>query len=752
MAEVEEGMESLNTSGGGNELDKLTADWQRIKNQKSRPTGGVEGRVLLNLCMEAGEQHVDYRNKGLYAIKPGDGQLSLVFNLIGPRFNKLVGRISSIDPPFHATADKTDPKATSEAEVVDKLIIALDQKLDQTSKTREIIWWMGVGGVAFEYTPWVPNAVMEPMPVEGPGGEFIYVNAVTGEEIPESQFAALQESGQPVEGWELKEEVVATGDVGSVILSPLQVFVDQSVKSLDDLAPDQMVYIAQIKTVEWVEENFGVKVDADKHLSIVGSTLHQDGEATGGRFLKDLIPLVQGSADANDPPMTVIVEGYGPTSLKRPRGRYVVFVPGKKIIHDGPNPYGEIPLTDFHWEPTTTTFWGGDYITNLIAPQRFINKRLSQLGEQANSTLYANLLLGPGLSKEDVPADYPGSIDNGLNDQGIAMIGRLAPPELPTWFVPSLDTVIKLFNDIAGGADLFQESRFPGQLRGPMAVPMLQEILDTEWGPLYRHIGERMARVKQQRLNRVKQFYPPIRTLHYTNRDQRDEVLEFHREILESGINYNITVERGELMPELRAMKEARLQERLAGPLSILYIDERTGALDKSKIAADLKFGDAARISREAQYHKLGAQIVEMLWEGRPVPPVYQFYDHRVMMDELEAAMATTEFMSASPATQQAFAQRWEEHRNYLMQEAQAQQQAMQGQQIQSAVAQATQMAAAKAAAEAVESTRDQMAAQDQVPTEELVRAANGKTGQAPRQAPRQTPKKRIIERIREEG
>lgn len=281
-----------------------------------------------------------------------------------------------------------------------------------------------------------------------------------------------------------------------------------------------------------------------------------------------------------------------------------------------------------------------------------------------------------------------------------------------------------------------------------MAIPMLQEILDTEWGPLYRHIGERMARVKQMRLNRVKQFYPPARTLHYTNRDQRDEVLVFHRELLGS-TNFNITVERGELMPELRALKEARLQERLAGPLAILYIDERTGALDKSKIAADLKFGDAARISREAQYHKLGASIVEMLWDGAQVPPVYPFYDHRVMMDELEAAMSTTEFMTASPQTQQAFAQRWEEHRTYLQQEAEAQQQAMQGAQIQSAVAQATQMAAAKAAAEAVESTNQQMDAQRGIPTEQLVRSAND---QAASQAPAKPPKERIIERIKERG
>jgi hypothetical protein len=134
--------------------------------------------------------------------------------------------------------------------------------------------------------------------------------------------------------------------------------------------------------------------------------------------------------------------------------------------------------------------------------------------------------------------------------------------------------------------------------------------------------------------------------------------------------------------------------------------------------------GDEGRASREAQYRKLGSQIVEMLWTAKQIPNVLPFYDHAAMMDELEAAMATTEFLKASPQIQQAFSARWEQHRVYLAAAAQAQQQAMQSGMIQGAVAQATQQAAAMAAAEAVESTRLQMEAQRSQPTEQLVRSA----------------------------
>jgi len=394
------------------------------------------------------------------------------------------------------------------------------------------------------------------------------------------------------------------------------------------------------------------------------------------------------------------------TASKRyPHGRFTCFVPGKVILFDGDNPYEEIPIVDYHWKPVTISFWNKDYITDLIAPQRFLNKRMSQLGEQSNAAIYDKVLLGPGLSEHDIPADYPGLIKNAITEQGIPLVTRLAGPELPGWFMASIDLTLKLMDDIAGGTDLTENNQFPGQMRGPMAVPMMQEIIDTEWGPLYDHLGERLARAKQMRLNRVKQYYPPLRTMHYMDRAQKDEVFEFHTDkILRSGTDFTVSIERGSLMPELRALREARVRERLASPLSILYIDERTGRLDKSKIAEDLQFGDVGRDSKEAQYRKLGADIVGRLWRGETVSPVLPFWNHAVMMDELEAAMATMDFQSASPQVQMAFTQRWQQHQQFLVAAAQQQQQTMENAMVHSAMVQAATQTAAQTAAAEVQS------------------------------------------------
>jgi len=706
-------------------LADYTDDYDRLRAQKARNVGSVELRILTNLSFASGEHWVGTQNRVLFTRKRDPNKLYLVFNLAAQMLYKMMGRLSSIAPVFKARADKQDPKSIAASDVVNKLVRALDEKLDQPSRTWEILWWMSIGGVAFEYVPWVKDATMEPMPQFDPEtNELQWTDALTGQVVPESERQLMLSQGRNPEEFQVIEDMVLAGDVGSEILSPLQVFIDASVRSIDDLAPDQAVYIAKIRTLGWIEANYDVSKDSIQNIKdatdvrILSTDIKQFGDPTGSVHLQDLIPRIQGSRTQNDPDMAVVVERFQPISEKNPRGKYSAFIPGEQILHDGDNPYESIPLVDFHWSPTTTSFWNNDYVSDLIAPQRFLNKRLSQLGEQANASIYADELLGPTLKRDDIPSDYPAPIEGGLTDGGVKMVQRRDPPQLPAWFMQSVELTLKLMREIAGGVDLFSESKFPGQMRGPMAVPMLQEIIDTQWGNLYQHLGQRLGKVKEMRINRVKQYYPPFRTLHYTDNSMKDEVFIFQTsDILRSGTDYSITVERGSLIPELRALREARIREHLQSPLSVLYIDERTGRIDKEKIAADLSMGDIGREDEESRYRKLAMHLVERLWQGEQLPEhiPMPFWNLKVIMDELESEMATTEWLSASPPIQQGFVQFWNKCRQFLVDSAKQRQEGMQDQQIQGAVAQAAQQAAAKAAAEAIDMAMDQFKASSEI-------------------------------------
>lgn len=696
-------------------LDEVSKGFKRLQRQKSRKMGGVEARVIKARTMRWGEQHVNQDSRGLATDKPEENKLSLVFNILDKAANKLAGRLTALGGNYYTRPDKQDPKAQADAEVCDKLLQALDEKLDQPTKTWELVDTLLTDGVAFIYTPWIPNSTQEPVP-QFQGEELLFKNEQDGSIVPQSIRDQAIASGMPEELFTINEELELTGDVGCEILSALNVFVDQSVKSIADLATDQHVDIAKIRTKGWIEDNYGPlgDVDLDSELKIISTSFFQDGDPTASLYLKDLLPMYQGEVGEDDPDMAVVVERYEPVSPTNTSGRLTCFIPNKKILFDGPCPYKEIPILDVHFGPVTGTFWTKDFVTDLIAPQKFLNKRLSQLGEQANSSLYSNLLLGGTLAAKDISVDKPGIIEGAVSETGIPMVQRLEGATLPTYFLESINLVGKLFTQIAGGSDLFEESQFPGQMRGPMAVPLLQELLDSQWGPLYRHIGVRFAQMHQQRLNRVGQFYPPLRTLHYTSHDQRDEVLEFHSDILKGGTKFNVTVERDSLVPEFKALREQRLIERLNGPLGVLYIDDRTGHLDKSKVAAELKMGDFGREGKEDQARTFQRQLIDRLWKAQQCPPVLQFWDHEPMLDELESTMMTTEWLSASPPVQQLFMDRWNQHSFFLQQRAQMQQQAQMAGAVQNAVAQATQQAAAMAASQTVHSAQSQIQAQQQ--------------------------------------
>ena len=726
-------------------LADYTEDYNRLRAQKARNVGSVELRILTNLSFISGEHWVGTQNRMLFTRRRDPNKLHLVFNLAGQMLSKMMGRLTSIAPVFKARADKQDPASLGNAQVVDKLIRALDEKLDQGSRTWELLWWMAIGGVAFEYVPWEKDATQEPMPqFDEESGELLWRDVQSDEQVPDNVRQMAISQGAPKEQFEVVEEMTLTGDIGSEILSPLQVFIDSSVRSVEDLSPDQAVYIAKIRTLGWIEANYDIdkktaqNIKDAQEVRILSTDIKQFGDPTGSTHLQDLIPRVQGTRTMNDPDLAVVVERFQPVSEKNPRGKYSVFIPDEQVVHDGDNPYEEIPLVDYHWGPTTMSFWSSDYVSDLIAPQRFLNKRISQLGEQANASIYGDELLGPGLKREDIPADYPAPIENGLNEAGIKMVQRRDPPQLPAWFMQSVDLTMKLMREIAGGADLMADQKFPSQMRGPMAVPMLQELLDTQWGMLYQHLGKQLGKTKEMRINRVKQFYPTYRTLHYTDRNMKDEVVIFQTsDILKSGTDYSITVERGSLIPELRALREARIREHLQSPLAVLYMDERTGRIDKEKIAADLNMGDAGREDAEIRYRKLAKSLVEKLWIGEQLPDhiPMPFWNLKVIMDELEAEMATTEYLGASPQIQMAFAHFWNKCREILVKASQARQQGMQNSMIQGAVAQASQQAAAKAAAEAIDMAMDQFkessAIADEAP-EALAKAMQERRQQGP--------------------
>lgn len=703
-------------------VDQYSKDFRRLQQQKSRRRGGVEARVLMNYGLIFGEHYlsqVDGYIVGKTLTDEEKNKLHLVFNMVGRSVWRKIGRLWSINNSFRATPNTLNPVAYDNSEVVSKLILALSKKLREKRVHWNRLFHLLSGGVVIEHVPYIEEIGDESMPEFGPDGELIWLDQMFDDrELSEPEVIGLVQQGATPERFRPKETVQTVGDVGSELFCALNFFIDASVPTISGLAPDQACYLAQIKTCGWIKENFGEDKAAmcgrKRDLNIVKTQFRDAGLVSANLNILDMIPAIQGSWAEGDPEMDIVLTRYSPKSKRFPKGRRCILTPEGVLLDEQDIPYEEIPLVDMHLRPPATSFWTGDFITDQSAGQKFLNKRMSQLGESANANIYEMLLLGEGLTKTDIPTDLSGVIEDGIAENGAPKVQAVQRGTLPGWFVESIRLAAE-FLEASGSADLLSQRKFPGQIRGTLALPVLQELLDSEDGPVYDELGEELARVHQMRVNRVKAFYPPVRTLNYVGTNNRNEVLVFHTQsVLRAGYDFSIDIDPASLLPEFSSLREARIRERLEGPLAILYVNPRTNKLDRSMIADDLKYNDKERESKASQARKLARGLINELWQGNELDPALPmpFWDINSIMDELEHAMSNMEWLQASQPVKMNFVAFLERCRQLLASAQESQMQAMESQAVQRSVAMATQQSAAKAASAATDMALDQMRAQ----------------------------------------
>lgn len=738
------------------QLEIWSKDLKRLQNQKHRVRGGVEGSMLLDYLLYEGEhQSIQVQNAIMtraFKHERDKNRLRLIINLARRATDRKIGRLWSIAHRFNATPNIKDPKAYDLADVIsDQLIPACDQKVQQGSLRWALYSWVCQCGVAFEHVDWKEGVSQDILPKyadDGMGGqtdELLWKDSLTGTEITESEVQTLLASGMVApERFTPAVEVQEAGDFGSDIYDPFRVFVDASVTMVKRLGPGQRIYLLDIRTKDWIEDTFGSeaasKLQPVKDLSIISTQLLDRGMPVSGLNLKDLLPLVQGSRDKDDPEMYVVATMYQPPDKRNPHGVYACFVPRQAELYVAEEgiPYPEVPVIDYHWSAPKSTMWTPGFVRDMQSLSKFINKRFSQLGEAANAQIYEMLLLGEGLTKSDIPTDFPGVVEGGMSDEGVPKVGVVQRGGLPSFFPDSIRLSMETFDGLAS-SDLLSQRKFPGQLRGPLALPMLQEILDSEDGPRFEHIAEQFSIEKQMRINRIKAFYPPIRVLNYTGESNRSEVLELQTdEVLRAGVDFTITYDPGSIVPEFSGMREARVRERMQWAPG-LYTNKRTGTLDWSKVAEDLKYNDKSREGTEAQGRKLARQLLQRVRRGlyqvtqnpdpktgQPMPGlqdvtsgeafvIYPFWEHNAMMDEYESVMQTTEFLDASPQFKRVLLTLHDLHRAILSQIDQARQASVDNKMVASATAQAAQQTAAKVASTVADETMQQVQEQSEM-------------------------------------
>ena len=712
---------------GPENVERLTKEWERLKRQKYRQSGGVESRILLALAHYYGEQTVYYRAGTLIlpgSTVPTDSKSqpppSLVFNFIRRNYRRMAGRFSATELQFKGKPESMDSEDIANAVVFDKMIRAVQYEINDATLAEQRLFWAYCGGVCAVHTTYMPNQEMEPMPVVDPlTGSPMYQHVETDETMPQAEMEQLTtapldpltgqpmtdpQTGEPVaakypkEAFKIYQEPQLTGAIVEEVVSPLHLFVDNRCRGFENLGPDECVEIANLQTIDWVKNNFPDAEGLDnlrpaEDVRIITSTIEQAGDSLSGWALKDLIPGLTGTIDEDDPPSVVVIFRYQPASMFLPKGwysdnypeyqydedfdnggRFTVFVPEQMIVRDGEIPYKDgVPMQDIHWESIKTTFWNQGAIEDQIPPQQSYNRRRNQSIEATNIG-QDRILLGAGMSKDDFYIDDPSSpIENAWSEDGKPLIGRLGAATWPAWARQVMEEDKELMFVFGGSADITTQAGYPGDLRGNAWLPMAQELLDSEHGPFMKRYARVMERVITMRANRVKQFYPEQRTMRYTTSSGRDEVFEFMKsEVLRC--DWNVAVVPSSLQPEFREMREFKMRDRLqSGIADIMYKDPDTGVFDRTRFISDMLYDQAEDLeSRISRHVKLQHDELMHLRQAHGME-AYSMDDHAVHIEVLEGFMTTLEYrMDTSPEVMKVTQEHYDQHAQFLTDEAEA--------------------------------------------------------------------------------
>jgi hypothetical protein len=221
-------------------------------------------------------------------------------------------------------------------------------------------WWDASQGDSTEILVYAPGHEQAGQAVRREGGGVMRAHQT--DQLP----AEYAEQVQP--------KKVAMGEICLELRNPFQIFPDalateEGLESCEHLI-EEAVYSRQ-----WLEDRYGTEPvqglseNSDTHTDIAArlpgmtNSLLEDNGAPGNRGIR-------------------VREFWAPPCSKYPSGKRVVWAQDK-ILYEGSNPYPWLPYSMFTGTPVPGRFWPAAPVTDLISPQTELNKRRSQLAENA---------------------------------------------------------------------------------------------------------------------------------------------------------------------------------------------------------------------------------------------------------------------------------------------------------------------------------------------------------------------------------
>jgi hypothetical protein len=509
--------------------------------QRQRET--MERQWKLNLAFYKGKQYVFYNRKSrrIESLPTDEGdkpryRVRLVANQIAPHTHGLLARLVKSKPQFYATPGQSSYEAMKATEVAEALLDYWWDQFSLSSKREEAMLWSIICGNGFWKISWddkTGNSIktmVEPesgQPIVNPLVEHFFKQRLEEFGLDASEF----------------EQEVFEGDIKVEVMSPFDVYLDDSAQVFEDCKWAICVHAMSPKDIQ---SRYGVKLKPN----------------AVNRYPDETLPGLFGSVDAKtEENVRVVYIGYFLPSPKYPNGRYVVFTKNPSIVlyeSEWPYPFMKLPLVKFPGLRIPGQLYDTSVVEQAIPLQKELNRTLSQLIEYKNLTLKPQMLAPVGSLRQRI-TDEPGAIFE-YNPVAGRVPESIPLPGLPGYVFDHLQDLGQRLKDVFGLTEILEGS-VPPNVEAGVAIDLLQEAAVDRLAPQILMMEKSLELAGNLMLELAQKYYQEPRMLMLTGMGSKPKIERFESADILAGVG--VKVETGSGLPRTRAGRQARVLQML---------------------------------------------------------------------------------------------------------------------------------------------------------------------------------------------
>jgi hypothetical protein len=515
------------------DLDDLQASSREVRRR-------FEEGWFLNLAFHEGKQWVAFDGRQLFEPELDPNMERRVNNKIRPAIRKEIAKITKQRPTWVGTPRDGSDDEISRARLREQIFEHEWRELNLTRKRRAALLWARTTGAGFWKIYWDATlgkgvdvlAGQDGKPIKNGYGAPIKADML--DQLPEEL------------GANVTTKRINMGDVCVEVRSPFQIFPDP-LATEDGLESAEWLIEECVYSEEYVKTRYGVELEpnATAQAGIVESRF--PGFAGFGSL-----------AGAGRKNGVKLRELWATRSSTFPRGRYVVWG-DDEVLYEDDNPYPWLNYAMFRGVVEPGRFWPSSPIDDARDPQVRINKRESQVDNNADrigNPPFLNPVTSdvewhnlPGEEIQFTPTGGPDSQPRFME-----------VPELPGYIREDIPRQDNSLADIFGQHEV-TNATVPTGVTAASAINLLQEADDSLLGPDIEDIEESIRDAGRRLLWILRNFASDERIARIAGDDSAWDIFAWRGDQLGEGDNDGVAA--GSLLPQSKAAKQAAIQQVL---------------------------------------------------------------------------------------------------------------------------------------------------------------------------------------------